>query len=226
MGAPVGGLMGLRVKEIFRTIQGEGSRAGSPAIFVRLAGCNLWSGNPEKREGFGECAKWCDTDFVGGERMDPGLAVEQVVALAEGMRNPLIVLTGGEPALQLRRRHGEVFVNELHVALECEVAIETNGSVEADILDALDHVTVSPKPLMGDAATIGHIVVRNGDDLKVIVPTTLPLHEMAGWNFKHRFLQPMDRGDTGSAALPMTMKLAASLGWRVSVQTHKMLGLP
>lgn len=221
----------LFVREMFATLQGEGSRAGSPAVFIRFTGCNLWSGRNEDRStGRGECARWCDTDFFGGDRMTPEQIVERALIVKGDMRAPLAVLTGGEPMLQLGRSdlEGVALVNLLHVA-GFEVAIETNGTVRIDDNLALDHITVSPKPLMhAPVPRLDHVLQVTGDDLKVIVPTPFAEDALAefGDGFRNQYVQPMDRGDRGFAALPEAIKVAGRLGWRVSVQTHKHLGLP
>lgn len=225
--------MSLSVVEIFSTLQGEGSKAGTPAVFVRFAGCNLWSGKEESRgNGRGHCAKWCDTDFVKGDRYTPASLADHVRYVAQHggisrSRGWLLVLTGGEPLLQLRSADGLAF---LELMEECTLAVETNGTVliSRELSGLLDHVTVSPKPLKNDADNVEHILVRAGTDLKVVVPggwSENAVTRMHAWSFKNRFVQPCDLADNGKQNLPEACALAASLGWRVSVQVHKMLGL-
>lgn len=217
----------LRVVEIFRTLQGEGSLSGSPAVFLRLAGCNLWSGHEEHRaRGRGGCAAWCDTSFVLGSSMEPEDVAAEVLRQAEGMRSPLVVLTGGEPTLQLRTEVGVALLQLLHGS-GLRLALETNGTVELPeaARRTLHHVTVSPKPLR-DQPGIDHVLVRRGTDLKVVVPTPFTDDELLelAVGFQHHFVQPMDVG--GAMQLSAATDMADRLGWRVSAQVHKLLGLP
>jgi 7-carboxy-7-deazaguanine synthase (Cx14CxxC type) len=200
------------VKEIFYTLQGEGAQAGTPAVFVRFSGCNLWSGREEDR-GEAVC-QFCDTEFVGvgpdGGRFD-------AVGLARAARasgpSELVVCTGGEPLLQL---DGEA-IDALH-AEGFRVAVETNGTVLAP--EGIDWICVSPK-------AGSEWVQRAGDELKLVypqvelMPDCLPL----GLAFEHYFLQPMDgpclRENT-EAAIAFCL---ANPKWRLSVQTHKVIGL-
>ena len=220
--------MTVSVREVFATMQGEGSMAGAPAVFVRLAGCNLWSGLPHLRgAGAGACAAWCDTDFARGTRYDPQEVVDTVLRLCDGWRRPFVVVSGGEPCLQLRTPSGEALIERLRAA-RVWVAVETNGTVAADVLRAVQHVTVSPKALRTpDADALRHVVVREGTDLKVVDPqwSEDELRAMGDWSFVHRFIQPLDTG-TGPGAVQPALALAARLGWRVSAQTHKLLELP
>jgi organic radical activating enzyme len=158
------------IKEIFSTIQGEGARAGCRSVFLRFAGCNHWDGNPEHRErGKGACALWCDTDFVGGERLTAKEIIARLEALWPYQENDQarwVVLTGGEPGLQLDKALVDAFNDE-----GWYVAIETNGSVEMP-REWFDWITISPK------------LQRDGDDdawhmlecheLKVVVPGAVP----------------------------------------------------
>lgn len=220
--------MALTVKEVFPTMQGEGSLTGAPAVFVRLAGCNLWSGLQHLRyAGSGVCAAWCDTDFAKGTKYDPLQIVDTVLAHTAGWRKPLVVVSGGEPCLQLRTHDGERFVSLMQDA-GLLVAVETNGTVEADVLASLYHVTVSPKALRdkGEDA-LSHVLVRNGTDLKVVAPqwSVDDMRRMSEWAFSHRFVQPLDESGGGGDVHP-AVSLAARLGWRVSIQTHKLVNLP
>ena len=220
--------MALTVREVFATMQGEGSMAGAPAVFVRLAGCNLWSGLPHLRDaGTGACAAWCDTDFAKGTRHEPQEVADTVLRLCSGWAVPLVVVSGGEPCLQLRRPEGEALVRLLH-ASGVRVAVETNGTTPADVLDEVDHVTVSPKALRAPGTSaLAHVVVRKGTDLKVVAPQWAEddLRSMAEWSFTHRYVQPLDTG-AGPGAVQPALELAARLGWRVSAQVHKLLELP
>jgi 7-carboxy-7-deazaguanine synthase len=220
--------MTLTVREVFATMQGEGSRTGDPAVFVRLSGCNLWSGLEHLRHaGAGACAEWCDTSFAKGTRHEPQQVADAVLRLCDGWARPLAVVSGGEPCLQLRTSSGERLVMLLHRA-GVQVAVETNGTVQADVLASVDHVTVSPKALRAPASDpLEHVVVRKGTDLKVVAPqwSEAELRQMAGWAFAHRYVQPLDTG-TGPGAVQPALELAARLGWRVSTQVHKLLELP
>ena len=206
------------VKEIYYTLQGEGAQTGRPAVFCRLAGCNLWSG----REGDRETAtcNFCDTDFVGTDGPSGGkFADAEALASAcraawrgNGEARPFVVLTGGEPMLQV----DEALIAALH-ALSFEIAIETNGTVP--VPRAIDWICVSPK-------AGAPLVQRSGDELKLVYPQkALQPDDVESLDFRYFSLQPMD----GPAA---TENLANSIAycrehpqWRLSLQTHKLLGL-
>jgi organic radical activating enzyme len=219
--------------EIFATLQGEGGQAGCPAVFVRFAGCNLWSGLDEHRERDAtrhgaRCPMFCDTDFRGGESLDREALVRAVQQAAQdaGMGSiGLVVFTGGEPLLQLEL--------ELIDALKSEgarCAIETNGTSagKPGVLEALDWITVSPK--LPDS----EIVVRRGSELKVVYPAHEPLaYEELARGFQHLFVQPEARtSSVGQSQLDPDATEAAvrfcieNPGWRLSLQSHKLLGLP
>jgi 7-carboxy-7-deazaguanine synthase len=212
--------MTYAVKEIFYTLQGEGANAGRPAVFCRFAGCNLWSGREADRAS--AVCGFCDTDFVGTDGPGGGKfrsAVELAAAAAaawpagrsEG--RPLVVCTGGEPLLQL----DEPLVAAFH-AEGFEVAVETNGTVPPPA--GIDWLCLSPK-----AGAPPVVVV--GDELKLVFPQ--PGAEPAryeGLRFRHFFLQPMDgpaREANTRAALDYCL---AHPRWRLSLQTHKLLGIP
>jgi len=227
----------LKVKEIFSTVQGEGSKAGTPAVFIRLAGCNLWSGHESAREsGKGACADWCDTYFYGGTPYPVVELVDAVQELTQGWSQRMVVISGGEPLLQMRRPIGAVLCTELK-KIGVTLSVETNGTVSSPVLEFFDHITLSPKPLkpiyMVDKAypfaEWGHINIQSGTDLKVIVPTKWSdeaINEFASWNFEHKFFQPKDIGDKGLGATEHAVRLAQRHeGWRVSFQTHKFAGL-
>lgn len=222
----------IRVREVFATMQGEGSQAGRPSVFVRLAGCNLWSGHQQQREqGHGACALWCDTDFVGGDVVAAPELVQRVQALTAGWAVPHVTITGGEPLLQLVRPAGAEVVRALRAA-GVRVAVETNGTVRAPVLQLPGlHVTMSPKRLRADRAhqdPLGHVVVRRCTDLKLVVPQW-PLDEMRRLvqevEHEHLYLQPLDTGG-GAAAVDLALAMAQQLGGRVSVQAHKLVGMP
>ncbi|MFZ2989474.1 7-carboxy-7-deazaguanine synthase [Ideonella sp.] len=209
--------MTYSVKEIFYTLQGEGAQAGRAAVFCRFAGCNLWSGREADRAS--AVCQFCDTDFVGtdgtlGGKFDTAAALAALVAAQwpAGAPNRLVVLTGGEPLLQV----DEALVDALH-AEGFRIAVETNGTVLPPA--GLDWLCVSPKA----GSTL---LVRSGQELKVVVPQTgLDLDALAALPFEHHFLQPMDGLLARQNAEWATARCMADPRWRLSVQTHKVLGL-
>jgi 7-carboxy-7-deazaguanine synthase len=219
----------LRVKEVFATVQGEGSNAGRSAVFVRLVGCNLWFGLQGGRAtGKGVCAGWCDTDFVGGEAFEVDALIAKVTATNRSREvRPLVVITGGEPTLQLAKPDGERFVLRLLVE-GFDVAIETNGTVAARVLSLPGvHVCVSPKALR-DAPGLDHVVVRTGTEIKIVAPqwTEADVEAMSAWGFRYRYVQPLDVGGGALGNVAEALALAGRHGWRVGLQTHKLLGVP
>jgi 7-carboxy-7-deazaguanine synthase (Cx14CxxC type) len=211
--------MAYSVKEIFYTLQGEGAQTGRPAVFCRFAGCNLWSGREADRTS--AVCTFCDTDFVGtdgpgGGRFATAEALAAAVAAAwppgeDGCR--YVVCTGGEPLLQLDAS----LVDALHAA-GFEVAVETNGTQEPPA--GLDWICVSPK-------AGAELRLRRGHELKLVYPQTGAEPErFTHLDFSHFFLQPMD----GPARMANTeAALRYCLGhprWRLSLQTHKLLGIP
>jgi 7-carboxy-7-deazaguanine synthase (Cx14CxxC type) len=204
------------VKEMFLTLQGEGMQAGRRAVFLRLAGCNLWSGREEDRVR-ARCT-FCDTDFVGtdgdngGRYEAAGLAAAARRLWGDKPRH-LVVVTGGEPMLQL----DEALVGALHDE-GFEVAVETNGTLPA--VPGLDWICVSPK-----AGT--EIVQRQGNELKLVWPQpNLDPVAMLDWKFDHFLIQPLDCADAGAARAAAIDQVLADPRWRLSIQTHKLLGLP
>lgn len=231
----------MRVKEIFPTVQGEGSKTGTPAVFVRLSGCNLWSGNFKNRKGAGECAKWCDTDFFRGSKKTTPELISTIENMTSNWYEKAVVITGGEPTLQLKKTEGLEFVLTL-MSLKYTVCIETNGMIsfkDCPILETLHyykkgHITVSPKALQvnidnNKASDISHVKLREGTDLKVIVPTNFDLWELKeNTNFENYYIQPMDNqdGTIGKNNLQLALELANKYGYKLSIQTHKLIGLP
>jgi 7-carboxy-7-deazaguanine synthase (Cx14CxxC type) len=210
--------MSYAVKECFLTLQGEGVQAGSRAVFLRFAGCNLWSGREQDRAS-AQC-NFCDTDFVGtdgeggGKFTSAEALAKQVEALwGEGRDGRLVVITGGEPMLQLDER----LVDALHQR-GFRVAVETNGTLPA--VAGLDWICVSPK-----AGTT--VVQREGNELKLVWPQAgIDPAELEGWSFDHFLVQPMDCEER-EAALKAAIALAMERPkWRLSLQTHKVVGLP
>lgn len=211
--------MGYAVKEIFYTLQGEGAQAGRAAVFCRFAGCNLWSGREADRAT--AVCKFCDTDFLGvdgagGGRFESAELLAEAVAekwpagIPAGKR--FVVCTGGEPLLQLDGK----LIEALH-ARGFEIAVETNGTVAAP--DGLDWVCVSPK---AGAA----LVQRSGDELKLVYPQADAAPQMfEGFEFRNFFLQPMD-GPSRSANTELALQYCLDHPqWRLSLQTHKILGI-
>lgn len=231
------------------TLQGEGARAGSKALFLRLVGCNLWNGLPQGRaSGKGACARWCDTDFARGERvsLDAILARAEELWPADGVydNDRWIVITGGEPMLQV-----DVDLVVMLHRQGWKVAVETNGTISKPIMDELDWLTVSPKKG-------GELVYKRGHELKVILPGATSPEE--GWtdeelasfealDFEHFFIQPQDPihmsevGDTYLHPIQPRHYLARTYShnlarciewvqnhptWRLSDQLHKRIRLP
>src|SRR4051794_21084683 len=210
--------MTYAVKECFLTLQGEGVQAGSRAVFLRFAGCNLWSGRDQDRAG-AQC-NFCDTDFVGtdgdggGKFGDSAALADHVAALwGPGADERLAVVTGGEPMLQLDR----ALIDALHDR-GFRVAVETNGTLPA--VAGLDWICVSPK-----AGT--EIVQRSGDELKLVWPQAgIDPAELECWDFGHFLVQPMDC-DEREAAVDAAIRLAMERPrWRLTLQAHKLVGLP
>jgi 7-carboxy-7-deazaguanine synthase len=208
--------MNYAVKEIFLTLQGEGMQAGRRAVFLRLAGCNLWSGREQDRAE-AQC-RFCDTDFVGmdgehGGRYEAAALAEKVAGLWGQGDRPLVVITGGEPMLQLdgaliAALHGNGF----------EIAVETNGTLPAP--PGIDWICVSPK-----AGT--EVVQRSGDELKLVWPQPgIDPAALLGWDFRHFLIQPMDCAEAEAARAAAIALVMADPRWRLSLQTHKYLGLP
>jgi 7-carboxy-7-deazaguanine synthase len=211
--------MTYSVKEIFFTLQGEGANTGRPAVFCRFAGCNLWSGL-EKDRATAQC-QFCDTDFVGTDGTGGGKFATPA-ELAEAVRaewpkgaggSPLVVCTGGEPFLQL----DEVLVMALHSA-GFEIAVETNGTVTPPA--GIDWLCVSPK-----AGT--DLMITTGDELKLIYPQAgAEPEKYEGLQFRNFFLQPLDDPARAENTQKTVDYCMAHPKWRLSLQTHKYLGIP
>lgn len=210
--------MTYSVKEIFYTLQGEGRNAGRAAVFCRFAGCNLWSGR--ERDRARAVCTFCDTDFVGTDGSGGGKfagpdALADAVARAwagSGPADPLVVLTGGEPLLQV----DAPLLDALH-ARGFEVAVETNGTIEPP--PGIDWLCVSPKALP--------LTVTRGDELKLVHPNPrVSPEEVEHLAFDHLLLQPLDdeRRDANTAAA--VAYCLQHPRWRLTLQTHKHLGIP
>lgn len=211
--------MTYSVKEIFYTLQGEGTHAGRPAVFCRFSGCNLWSGRESDRAA--AVCKFCDTDFVGtdgelgGKYADSASLAQRIDSLwpAACPAYKFVVFTGGEPLLQLDAG----LIDRLH-ACGFEVAVETNGTIV--VPTGVDWICVSPK--VGS-----ELIVRQGHELKVVIPQVgQVLEEYESLAFDHFYVQPMD-----GPALEHNTRLAIELckrnpKWKLSLQTHKLLQIP
>lgn len=213
--------MAYTVKEIFYSLQGEGAQTGRPAVFCRFAGCNLWSGR-EKDRGKAHCP-FCDTDFLGtdgpggGEFPDPKGLAKAVARTFSGSRSegvhPLVVCTGGEPLLQL----DEPLIAAFHY-LGFEVAVETNGTLLAP--PGLDWISVSPKAGAG-------LKLRSGNELKLVFPQEgLDPQAFEALRFDSFFLQPKDGPELTSHIQQAVRYCLDHPRWRLSLQIHKMIGIP
>ena len=212
--------MTYSVKEIFYTLQGEGTQAGRPAVFCRFAGCNLWSGLESDREA--ASCKFCDTDFVGTNGIGGGkFASAEALANAIAERWPdvapssprFVVCTGGEPLLQL-----DLSLVEAMHAQGFEVAIETNGTQPAP--EGIDWICVSPK-------ANAPVVLARGDELKLVFPQHEAKPErFENMDFRYFLLQPMDGPDLQRNTRLAVQYCKAHPKWRLSLQTHKLLGIP
>jgi 7-carboxy-7-deazaguanine synthase len=208
--------MSYAVKELFLTLQGEGMQAGRRAVFLRFAGCNLWTGREEDRAA--AICNFCDTDFVGmdgenGGRYDAASLAGKVEALWGEHGRRLVVITGGEPMLQL----DAVLIDALH-ARGFEIAVESNGTLPAPA--GIDWLCISPK-----AGT--EVVQRAGDELKLVWPQAgIDPEPLTGWDFRHFLIQPMDCADAEAAKAASVAFVMKHPEWKLSLQNHKLLGLP
>lgn len=210
--------MTYAVKECFLTLQGEGMQAGARAVFLRFAGCNLWSGL-ERDRAKAEC-RFCDTDFVGtdgpggGKLADAGGLADRVESTwGEGAEQRLVVITGGEPMLQL----DEALIEALHER-GFRIAVESNGTLQAPY--GIDWLCISPK-------AGAEVVQRRGDELKLVWPQPgIDPKSLESWEFDNFLVQPMD-GPEREAAVAASIALAMERPkWRLTLQAHKMVGLP
>lgn len=212
--------MTYSVKEIFYTLQGEGLQAGMPAVFCRFSGCNLWTGRESDRAS--AVCRFCDTDFVGtdgtlgGKYERAELLADRILALwPEGeKRHRLVVATGGEPLLQI----GSALIDALH-ARKFRIAVETNGTIAAPV--GIDWVCVSPK-------AGAKWVQLQGHELKLVFPQQGLMPDALPWSelrFEHFMLQPMDGPEAARNTAAAVAYCQAHPQWRLSLQTHKMLGI-
>jgi len=212
--------MSYAVKELFYTLQGEGANSGRPAVFCRFAGCNLWTGREADRAE--AVCRFCDTDFVGtdgpggGKFASPAALADAVAAAwptGDPAARPLVVCTGGEPLLQL----DPPLIDALHSA-GFEIAVESNGTVTPPA--GIDWLCISPK-------AEAPLVVAGGDELKLVYPqegAEPARYELLA--FRHFFLQPMDGPAQEANTRAALAYCLAHPRWRLSLQTHKLLGIP
>lgn len=209
--------MSYAVKEMFLSLQGEGMRAGRRAVFLRFAGCNLWSGREEDREK--AICNFCDTDFVGTDGLGGGkfadaraLAEAVSVMWGEGHDHRYVVLTGGEPMLQV----DDALIDALH-AQDFEIAMESNGTLTAH--PGIDWLCISPK-------AGSKLVQTAGDELKLVWPQAgSDVDAMEGWDFANHLVQPLDNADWAANQQACVDFVMARPKWRLSLQNHKALGL-
>jgi 7-carboxy-7-deazaguanine synthase (Cx14CxxC type) len=212
--------MTYSVKETYFTLQGEGAQTGRAAVFLRFAGCNLWSGREEHRAA--AVCRFCDTEFVGTDGPGGG-KFESAAALAEAVArcwpataggHPFVVCTGGEPLLQL----DAALLEALH-ARGFEVGVESNGTLEAP--PGIDWLCISPK-------ATAPVLQRSGHELKLVYPQDEPEAQpemFAELGFDHFFLQPMDGPDLAENTRRAVRYCMEHPQWKLSVQTHKVLGI-
>ncbi len=212
--------MAYAIKEMYCTLQGEGYHTGRTALFLRFAGCNLWTGREQDRSA--AVCSFCDTEFVGTDGPGGGKfktafdLAERVGGLWKeeiGAGHPFVVCTGGEPLLQL----DVTLIDALHDQ-ECEIAVETNGTISAP--SGIDWICVSPKK---DAP----VVQRSGNELKLVwfQPEARP-ERFENLEFDHFFLQPMDGADIDRFTREAVDYCRNNPKWRLSLQMHKILGIP
>ncbi len=204
------------VKEMFLTLQGEGMQVGRRAVFLRFAGCNLWTGREEDRSE--AVCQFCDTDFVGingdngGRYPDAATLADKAATLWGDFEGAFIVMTGGEPLLQVD--------DGLIVALKTrgfEIAVETNGTQPAPA--GIDWICVSPK-------AGSDVVLRRGTELKLVWPQPgIDPAELEQWDFEHFLIQPMDGPTLASARESAIQFILEHPKWRLSTQTHKVVGI-
>ena len=208
--------MSYAVKEVYYTLQGEGYHTGRPAVFLRFSGCNLWSGREEDRSQ--AICKFCDTDFFGidgdggGKFADATVLADQVLSVWRAEDGRFVVCTGGEPLLQL----DSPLIDALHDR-DFEIAVETNGTLEPP--SGLDWICVSPK-----ADT--NLLISTGDELKLVYPQerAQPV-QYADLEFDQFYLQPMDGPDVEANTVAAMAYCLNHPPWKLSLQTHKLLGI-
>ena len=210
--------MKYSVKEIYYTLQGEGYHTGRPAVFIRFSGCNLWTGHEKDRSG--AICNWCDTDFVGTNGINGGkFSAEEITNIINSLwkgnvqTEPYVICTGGEPLLQM----DESLIKAIHKA-GFEIGLETNGTMIPP--DGIDWICVSPK-------ANADLVLKNGNELKVVYPQcgmNPRIHEKL--KFDHFYIQPMDGIDHKNNIKRSEKFVLDHPKWKLSLQTHKILGIP
>ena len=210
--------MKYSVKEIYYTLQGEGYHTGRPAVFIRFSGCNLWTGHEKDRSG--AICNWCDTDFVGTNGINGGkFSAEEITNIINSLwkgnvqTEPYVICTGGEPLLQM----DESLIKAIHKA-GCEIGLETNGTMIPP--DGIDWICVSPK-------ANADLVLKNGNELKIVYPQcgmNPRMHEKL--KFDHFYIQPMDGVDQKINIKRSEKFVLDHPKWKLSLQTHKILGIP
>ena len=210
--------MKYSVKEIYYTLQGEGYHTGRPAVFIRFSGCNLWTGHEKDRSG--AICNWCDTDFVGTNGINGGkFSAEEITNIINSLwkgnvqTEPYVICTGGEPLLQM----DESLIKAIHKA-GFEIGLETNGTMIPP--DGIDWICVSPK-------ANADLVLKNGNELKVVYPQcgmNPRMHEKL--KFDHFYIQPMDGVDQKNNIKRSEKFVLDHPKWKLSLQTHKILGIP
>ncbi|MAV71019.1 MAG: 7-carboxy-7-deazaguanine synthase [Candidatus Marinimicrobia bacterium] len=210
--------MKYSVKEIYYTLQGEGYHTGRPAVFIRFSGCNLWTGHEKDRSG--AICNWCDTDFVGTNGLNGGkFSAEEIKNIINSLwkgnaqTEPYVVCTGGEPLLQM----DESLIKAIHKA-GFQIGLETNGTLIPP--DGIDWICVSPKANVD-------LVLKNGNELKVVYPQcgmNPRMHEKL--KFDHFYIQPMDGIDQKNNIKRSEKFVLDHPKWKLSLQTHKILGIP
>ena len=210
--------MKYSVKEIYYTLQGEGYHTGRPAVFIRFSGCNLWTGHEKDRSG--AICNWCDTDFVGTDGINGGkFSVEEIINIINSLwkgnvlTEPYVVCTGGEPLLQM----DDSLIKALHKA-GFEIGLETNGTMIPP--DGIDWICVSPK-------ANADLILKNGNELKVVYPQcgmNPRIHEKL--KFDHFYIQPMDGVDQKDNIKRSEKFVLDHPQWKLSLQTHKIMGIP
>ena len=202
------------IKEIYYTLQGEGFHSGRPAVFCRFSGCNLWTGREEDREK--AICQFCDTEFVGTDGVNGGkfTAAELTVQIKSLFPGPdcFVVCTGGEPGLQI----DDELVKTFHES-DIEIAIETNGTVELPA--GIDWITMSPK-----ANT--EILIKKGSELKIVYPQDdISPFDVQEYSFEHYYIQPMDSPERDANLKASIDFVKNNPKWKLSVQTHKQIGI-
>lgn len=209
--------MSYQIKEIFYTLQGEGFHAGKPAVFCRFSGCNLWTGRELDRAT--AVCKFCDTDFVGidglgGGKFASAIELSDAIQVAwgdENIEHRFVVLTGGEPLLQVDAS----LIEELH-SRHFKIAIETNGTIP--VPSGIDWVCVSPK----SGSTI---VQKSGDEIKLVIPQAFNTSEIEKWDFTYHYVQSMDNESKIENMKTAISWCLANPRWKLSVQMHKVIGI-